>query len=115
MQCFPGGSITGAPKFRAMEIIEQLEPHTRGPYTGSMGYMGFNQMSQWNILILRHCTDEELILHVGRESSQIRIQKPNSRKQRTKQLAGDRPFTTLPVDILSHAQRQNAGQPPHQT
>ena len=52
---FSGGSITGAPKFRAMEIIEQLEPHTRGPYTGSMGYMGFNQMSQWNILIrMRH-------------------------------------------------------------
>jgi para-aminobenzoate synthetase component 1 len=39
---FPGGSITGAPKIRAMEIIEELEPNCRGPYCGSMGYIGFN-------------------------------------------------------------------------
>ena len=40
--CFPGGSITGAPKIRAMEIIEELEPHRRGLYCGSVGYIGFN-------------------------------------------------------------------------
>ncbi|MBS0290462.1 MAG: aminodeoxychorismate synthase component I [Proteobacteria bacterium] len=39
---FPGGSITGAPKIRAMEIIAQIEPTVRGPYCGSMGYIGFN-------------------------------------------------------------------------
>lgn len=50
-QCFPGGSITGAPKIRAMDIIDELEPVTRGPYTGSLGYVGFNGRSQWNILI----------------------------------------------------------------
>lgn len=49
--CFPGGSITGAPKIRAMQIIDELEPTTRGPYTGSFGYLGFNQVSQFNILI----------------------------------------------------------------
>ena len=49
--CFPGGSITGAPKFRAMEIIDELEPVTRGPYTGSLGYLGFNRESQFNIAI----------------------------------------------------------------
>ncbi len=49
--CFPGGSITGAPKFRAMEIIDELEPLARGPYTGSLGYLGFNRESQLNILI----------------------------------------------------------------
>jgi len=49
--CFPGGSITGAPKVRAMEIINQLEPHTRGPYTGCAGYLGFNRESQLSILI----------------------------------------------------------------
>jgi len=49
--CFPGGSITGAPKFRAMEIIDELEPVTRGPYTGSIGYLGFNRESQFNIAI----------------------------------------------------------------
>ncbi|MDE2681323.1 MAG: aminodeoxychorismate synthase component I [Verrucomicrobiota bacterium] len=50
-ECFPGGSITGAPKFRAMEIIDELEPVTRGPYTGSLGYLGFNRESQFNIVI----------------------------------------------------------------
>lgn len=40
--CFPGGSITGAPKLRAMEIIAELEPTTRGPYCGAMGYIGFD-------------------------------------------------------------------------
>ena len=49
--CFPGGSITGVPKFRAMEIIDELEPVTRGPYTGSIGYLGFNRESQFNIAI----------------------------------------------------------------
>lgn len=49
--CFPGGSITGAPKIRATDIIDELEPVTRGPYTGCMGYLGFNRESQLNILI----------------------------------------------------------------
>ena len=49
--CFPGGSITGAPKIRAMEIIDELEPVPRGPYTGCAGYLGFNRESQLNILI----------------------------------------------------------------
>ncbi len=48
---FPGGSITGAPKIRAMEIIDELEPITRGPYTGALGYLGFNRESQLSILI----------------------------------------------------------------
>lgn len=39
--CFPGGSITGAPKIRAMEIIEELEPHRRSAYCGSIGYISF--------------------------------------------------------------------------
>ncbi len=49
--CFPGGSITGAPKFRAMEIIDELEPLSRGPYCGALGYLGFNRESQLNIAI----------------------------------------------------------------
>jgi para-aminobenzoate synthetase component I len=49
--CFPGGSVTGAPKIRAMEIIDELEPVTRGPYTGCLGYLGFNRESQLSITI----------------------------------------------------------------
>jgi para-aminobenzoate synthetase component I len=49
--CFPGGSITGAPKLRAMEIIDELEPVARGPYCGCLGYLGFNRESQLSITI----------------------------------------------------------------
>ena len=49
--CFPGGSITGAPKIRAMEIIEELEPHRRGLYCGAIGYVGVNGDLQTNIAI----------------------------------------------------------------
>ena len=48
---FPGGSITGAPKVRAMQIIEELEPHRRGLYTGAAGYIGFDGSIELNIII----------------------------------------------------------------
>ncbi len=48
---FPGGSITGAPKVRAMEIIDELEPTRRGIYTGSVGYLGFDGNMDLNIAI----------------------------------------------------------------
>lgn len=49
--CFPGGTITGAPKVRTMEIIEELEPVTRGPYTGSMGWIDYSGNMELNIII----------------------------------------------------------------
>ena len=48
---FPGGSVTGAPKIRAMEIIEELEPTARNIYTGSIGYVSFHGRMDMNILI----------------------------------------------------------------
>jgi para-aminobenzoate synthetase component 1 len=48
---FPGGTITGVPKVRCMEIIDELETLRRGPYTGSMGYIGFSGAMDMNILI----------------------------------------------------------------
>ena len=48
---FPGGSITGAPKLRSMEIIEELEPDNRSIYCGSIGYIGFDQKTDLNISI----------------------------------------------------------------
>ncbi len=49
--CFPGGSITGCPKIRAMEIIEELEPTRRGIYTGCLGYLSFSGDMDFNIMI----------------------------------------------------------------
>ena len=64
--CFPGGSITGAPKIRAMEVIDELEPVTRGPYTGCIGYLGFNRESQLNIAIRTAlCRDGLAHFHAG--------------------------------------------------
>ena len=49
--CFPGGSITGAPKLRAMQIIDELEPSPRGLYCGAIGYIGFDGNMDTNIAI----------------------------------------------------------------
>ncbi|MFH1753827.1 MAG: aminodeoxychorismate synthase component I, partial [Candidatus Omnitrophota bacterium] len=51
MNCFPGGSITGAPKIRSMEIIDALEPTRRSVYTGSIGYIGFDGDMDTSIVI----------------------------------------------------------------
>jgi para-aminobenzoate synthetase component I len=48
---FPGGSVTGAPKVRAMEIITEMEGHARGPYCGAIGYIGFDGTMDTNIVI----------------------------------------------------------------
>jgi len=64
--CFPGGSITGAPKKRATEIIAELEAAPRGIYCGALGWLGFNGESQFNIAIRTLVRDgENLSYHVG--------------------------------------------------
>ena len=63
---FPGGSITGAPKIRAMELLEGLEPVRRGPYTGIAGWLGPDGAMASSILIRTFVADgERLSLHVG--------------------------------------------------
>lgn len=58
--CFPGGSITGAPKLRAMQIIEEMETHRRALYCGTIGYIGFDGTMDSNITIrtLQYCNGE---------------------------------------------------------
>ncbi|MBN1892723.1 MAG: aminodeoxychorismate synthase component I [Clostridiales bacterium] len=63
---FPGGSITGAPKIRAMEIIDLLEPCKRGIYTGSIGYFGFDGRADMNIAIRTLvCFKDQFYYQVG--------------------------------------------------
>ncbi len=63
---FPGGSITGAPKIRAMEIIAELEPIERGPYCGSIGYLGFDGSLDSNIAIRTYVVDGDVVtFHAG--------------------------------------------------
>jgi para-aminobenzoate synthetase component 1 len=63
---FPGGSITGAPKIRAMEILEGIEPVRRGPYTGAIGWIGPDGAMQTSIVIRTFVADgRRLTLHVG--------------------------------------------------
>ncbi|MEN8143944.1 MAG: anthranilate synthase component I family protein [Gemmatimonadota bacterium] len=64
--CFPGGSVTGAPKIRAMEIIADLEPVERGPYCGAVGYVGFDGSMDLSIAIrtaVRH--PNRITFHAG--------------------------------------------------
>ncbi len=64
--CFPGGSISGAPKKRALEIIRELEPVPRGLFTGAIGYFGYNGESQFNIAIRTVVIREgKATFHVG--------------------------------------------------
>lgn len=66
INCFPGGSITGAPKIRSMEIIEELEPVKRAIYTGSIGYIGFNQDMDTSIVIRTFIIkDDKAYFNVG--------------------------------------------------
>lgn len=65
-KCFPGGSITGAPKKRAREIIAELEPSPRGLYTGAIGYFGDRGESQFNVAIRTVIIEKESAhFHVG--------------------------------------------------
>ena len=64
--CFPGGSITGAPKKRAMEIIHEIEQLPRGIYCGAIGWLGYHGESQFNIAIRTLVREgDQLVYQVG--------------------------------------------------
>ena len=79
---FPGGSVTGAPKIRSMEIIEQVETVRRGAYTGALGYFSFSGEVDLNILIRTICTQAGVAsLHSG--SAIVADSDPESEYQET--------------------------------
>ena len=57
---FPRGAIPGVPKVRCMEIIDELEPVRHGPYTGSIGYIGFSGNMDFNIVIRTFVIKEDI-------------------------------------------------------
>ncbi len=63
---FPAGSITGAPKIRSMQIIDELEPVTRGPYCGALGYLDSSGEMQFSVAIRNIVLlDETALISVG--------------------------------------------------
>jgi len=80
--CFPGGSITGCPKIRAMEIIEELEPNRRNIYTGSLGYFSFCGKMDFNILI-RSFLKKNNQIHFGVGGGIVSDSKPELEYQET--------------------------------
>jgi para-aminobenzoate synthetase component 1 len=80
--CFPGGSITGCPKIRAMEIIEELEPTRRSVYTGCLGYISFSGELDFNILI-RSILKKDDMLYFGVGGGIVADSNPEEEYQET--------------------------------
>ena len=79
---FPGGSITGAPKIRAMEIIAELEREDRGIYCGSIGWIGFDGCADLNIAIRTMSFDGET-LSIGAGGGITLLSKPDEEYEET--------------------------------
>ncbi|MDI9245522.1 aminodeoxychorismate synthase component I [Marinobacter sp. CHS3-4] len=80
---FPGGSITGAPKIRAMEIIRELEPHDRGPYCGSVFYRSMDGLLESNIAIRTLYADDNGVVHCCGGGGIVADSDPESEYQET--------------------------------
>ncbi|MDP2209627.1 MAG: aminodeoxychorismate synthase component I [Bacteroidota bacterium] len=97
VSAFPGGSITGAPKIRAMQIIDELEPNKRGVYTGAIGYIGFNKSAKFNIAI-RTMTYESGKVTVGVGGGIVADSDPEKEFQETLDKAAAM-FRALSVEV----------------
>ena len=108
---FPGGSITGAPKIRAMEIVDELEPTVRGVYTGAIGYVSVHGRLDLNIAI-RTITLADGVAHVHVGGAIVHDSDPDAEYAET--LAKARGMAsalgaTLPDEVATGAARTVAG------
>ncbi len=66
LACFPAGTVSGAPKIRAMEIVDDLEPESRGPYAGAVGYLSYaGEMDTCITIRTLVCRDGETSVTAG--------------------------------------------------
>ena len=87
MQCFPAGTVSGAPKIRAMEIIDELEPTKRGPYAGAVGYFDFSgNMDTCIVIRTMLVTDERVYIQAG--AGIVADSDPEKEFEETKNKAG---------------------------
>jgi para-aminobenzoate synthetase component 1 len=106
---FPGGSVTGAPKIRAMEIIDELEPVRRGPYCGAIGYLAKDGAMEFNVAI-RTMTAKDGLIHIPVGGGIVADSSPSAEYDETLVKAramfeslglctADRPFLDQPRNI----------------
>jgi anthranilate synthase component 1 len=85
--CFPAGTVSGAPKIRAMEIIHELEPERRGPYSGVYGYYDFegqlNTAITIRTMIVRPYQDNQCLVSVQSGAGMVADSVPESEYQET--------------------------------
>ena len=74
--CFPAGTVSGAPKIRAMEIIDELESHRRGPYAGSVAYFGFSGNLD-SCIIIRTILIKNNVLYIQAGAGIVSDSKPD--------------------------------------
>jgi len=79
---FPSGSVTGAPKIRAMQIIDELEPCARGPYCGAIGYLAADGSMQFNVAIRTMIAKDGLVHIPSVAASSPTPTRPRSTKRR---------------------------------
>ncbi|MES2156128.1 MAG: chorismate-binding protein [bacterium] len=116
---FPGGTVTGAPKVRAVQRILEAEPVARGFYTGSAGYLSWSQNAAWNILI-RTMQIKDGVAHVHAGSGIVADSDPSrewreaGRKAQALLDAATGPPSTHDAGRLGDVESHGAWSPPHQ-
>jgi para-aminobenzoate synthetase component 1 len=106
---FPGGSVTGAPKIRAMQIIDELEPVRRGPYCGAIGYLAADGTMEFSVAIRTMTMLSDGIVHVPVGGGIVAESDPSAEYEETLVKAR----ATLQALGVRGAEFRSAAQPDH--